>query len=295
LLSALSRGVAPISRFGEGIAGGADFLLGNLKIANLSRQARCDDTYYYILVSPKSQYRYFLSLDKTVKLAAAFYLVILMGGTGVIWLGIGRLARDIQTGHPAAPLIFGGIMILAFAGFLYSMGRITWISDVHARLDGHFFRLLEQSDLILIQGLILALPAEERVQVYNLPPGRKEVLANGVFLGLAQSNSLFTHLLRTGIFRFWISYWISLYGTFVFIILTVESFSLVLRGVDPYAKVAFTISWALALLHLGLGVLLGRLLFRMTGDVAKLLVRLHRDEIATLLKDKLREEGEPME
>jgi hypothetical protein len=270
-------------------------LLGNLKIANLSRHARCDDTFYYILVNAKSQYRYFLSLDKTVKLAAAFYLVILMGGTGVIWLGISQFARDIQSGRLAAPLIFGGTMILAFAGLLYSMGRITWISDVHARLDGHFFQLLEQSDKILIKGLILALPPEDRAQADSLPPGRKEALANAAFLGLAQSNSLFAHLLHTGIFRFWISYWISLYGTFVFIILTVESFSLVLRGVDPYAKIAFTISWALALLHLGLGVLLGRLLFRMTGDVAKLLVRLHGDEIATLLKDKLREEAKTRE
>jgi hypothetical protein len=239
------------------------------------------------LVSAKSQYRYFLSLDKTVRLAASFYLVILLGGTAVILLGIEQLARDIHTRDLFTPLMLAGCMVLAFAGFLYWLGKVTWISKVHGWLDGFFFRLMEKSDMILFQGLILALHPEERSQADNLQPVRKESLANAVFSGLAQSNTLFAHLLRTGIFRFWIWYWIAMYGTFVFAILTAESFALVLRGVDLYGKTAFGVAWGLAIAHLVLGAVLGRKLVRMTEGVAQLLVRLQGDEIASMMTAEL--------
>jgi len=216
-------------------------------------------------------------------------MVVLVAGTAAILIGIGRLARDIATEHLLTPVIFAGSVVLVFAVLLNWLGKVSWISDVHEWLDGHFFRLLEKSNLMLFEGLIVVLDPWERARASGLGAERKESLANAVFIGLSKNNSLFTHLLRTGIFRLWIWYWIAMYGTFIFTILTVESFSLVLRGVDQYAKAGFSISWSLALLHLVSGVLMGRRLLRMMEDVARLLVRAHRDEITTILRKNISE------
>lgn len=243
------------------------------------------------MLTPKSQYRYFLSLDKTVKFAAAFYAVVLLCATAVFWLRIDRLAWDLHTGRLHLPLILAGSAALAFCGLLYWVGTVTWISDVHAWLDGHFFRLLDKSNLILFEGLIAALEPAERTTALGLEAPRKESLANAVFTELANNNSLFAHLLRTGIFRLWIWYWIAMYGTFVFSILTVGSFPLVVRGADHYARTGFTICWALALVHLASGILLGRRLLRMMDGVALLVVQGHKEEIAALLRKNLSREG----
>ncbi|HEY6191204.1 MAG TPA: hypothetical protein VI215_02645 [Bacteroidota bacterium] len=239
------------------------------------------------MISPKSQYRYYLSLDKTVKFAAAFYVTLLMGGTSLVWLGIGRVARDIHTGHLTVPLMFGGSLLLAFGGLLYGVGRINWISDMHAWLDRHFFRLLDKSNLVLFSGLSAALGPEEMMKVSYLEPEDKETLTNAVFNGLAGINAMFTGLLRTGILRLWIWYWIAMYGTFVFTILTVETFALALRGIDPYANISFAICWGLALAHFAAGLMLGSYLLRMMEDVARLLVGTQRHEIAALLRKYL--------
>src|SRR5258706_14091015 len=107
----------------------------------------------YILISPKSQYRYYLSLDKTVKFAAAFYVTVLMAGTSLVWLGIGRGIRDIQTGHLTAPVMFWADLLLAFGGLLYGGGRINWIRDMTAWVDRHFFALLDKFNLVFLSGL----------------------------------------------------------------------------------------------------------------------------------------------
>jgi hypothetical protein len=241
------------------------------------------------LISPKSQYRYYLSLDKTVKVAAAFYVTLLLAGTALVWLGMGRMSRDIHTGHFTVPLVFGGSLLLIFSGLLYGVGKIDWVSDAHAWLDRHFYRLLDKSNLVLFGGLAAALAPEERTQVSYLAPARKESLTNAVFNGLASINSLFTGLLKSGILRMWIWYWIAMYGAFVFSILTVETLALALRGIDPYANTAFAICWGLALAHFTAGILLGSHLLRMMGDIARLLVGSHRFEIAFLLRKHINE------
>jgi hypothetical protein len=245
------------------------------------------------VVDPGSQYRYYLSLDKTVKLGSSLYLLLLLGGTAAIFVGIQRLAGDIGANRLETPLLFGAALAALFIGSLLLVGKISWIADAHAFLDGHFFRLLEKSNIILFHGLVVTLDWQERDHVSEMEPEQKGALAGAVFNGLSKNNSLFTHLLRTGIFRLWIWYWIALYGTFVFTILTVESFSLVLRGVDQYAKTVFTVSWALALGHLLFGILLASRLLGMMSDVAGLLVRAHRTEIASLLRRNMGARAEP--
>jgi hypothetical protein len=242
------------------------------------------------LISPKSQYRYYLSLDKTVKVAASFYVTLLICGTALVWIGIARVTVDIGTGHLLLPMVFGGSAVVAFAGLLYGVGKIGWISEVHVWLDSIFYRLLDKSNLILFDGLTSALRPDEQLRASFLKPARKEYLTNAVFNGLAKINSLFTHLLRTGIFRMWIWYWIAMYGSFVFTILTVETFALALRGIDPYAKTVFAISWGLAMAHIIAEFLLGSRLLRMMEDVANLLVRTHTEEIALLMRKHLSEE-----
>ena len=159
-------------------------------------------------------------------------------------------------------------------------------------MDRRFFRLLDKSDLILFERLIIALDPEERKEASDLQTLRRESVAKSVFAGLADDNSLSNHLFHTGVFRLWIWYWIAMYGTFAFSLLTVESFSLLLRGVDQYARIAFEISWLSAVGHLLVGVILGYRLLGLMEHISRILVMSHRVEIATMLRKNLWEKAD---
>ena len=241
---------------------------------------------------PESQYHYIEILDRRIKIAASTYLVIFLGGTALILSGIERMAMDLATRQFKIPLIFASCLVVVFLGLYYGVGKIRWITELHSWMDRRFFRLLDKSDLILFEGLIIALDPEERKEASDLQTMRRESVAKSVFAGLANDNSLSNHLFHTGVFRLWIWYWIAMYGTFAFSLLTVESFSLLLRGVDQYARMAFEVSWLSAVGHLLVGVVLGYRLLGLMGHISRILVMSHRDEIATMLRRNLLEKVE---
>jgi len=241
---------------------------------------------------PESQYHYIEILDRRIKIAASTYLVIFLGGTALILSGIERMAMDLATRQFKIPLIFASCLVAVFLGLYYGVGKIRWITELHSWMDRRFFRLLDKSDLILFEGLIIALDPEERKEASDLQTMRRESVAKSVFAGLANDNSLSNHLFHTGVFRLWIWYWIAMYGTFAFSLLTVESFSLMLRGVDQFGRIAFEVSWLSAVGHLLVGVVLGYRLLGLMGHISRILVMSHRDEIATMLRRNLLEKVE---
>ena len=199
---------------------------------------------------------------------------------------------DLDTRQFKIPLILASSMVAVFLALYYGVGKIRWITDLHSWMDRRFFRLLDKSDLILFEGLIVALDPEERKEASDLQTVRRESVAKSVFAGLADDKSLSNHLFHTGIFRLWIWYWIAMYGTFAFSLLTVESFSLMLRGVDQYGRLAFEACWISAVGHLLVGVILGYRLLGLMEHISRLLVMSHRDEIATMLRKNLLEKEE---
>ena len=241
------------------------------------------------MLSAKSQYRYFENLEKTIKIAIVSYSVVLFIGIGLIVLGMSALIRDIEAGSYGVPLAFGLGLILVLTGAIYGINRIKGLNDMHGWLDERFFKLLEKSNRILFDGLIISLDPNEQYSVAKFPTERKQALAHLVFIGLAEHDSLFKQLLGSGIFRVWIWYWVMMYGTFVFIALTIGSFAVMLLGVDSYTRLLFTANWSLALVHFVLGILLGYRLLGKMRDISELLIQEHRNDIAVLLRSQLAE------
>jgi hypothetical protein len=239
---------------------------------------------------PDSQFHYIEVLDRRIKIAASTYLVMILGGTALILYGIERMSMDLATRQLKIPFIFASCLLVVFFALFYGVGKIRWITELHSWMDRRFFRLLDKSDLILFEGLIVALEPEERQGASDLQAMRRETVAKSVFAGLATDNSLSNHLFHTGIFRMWIWYWIAMYGTFAFSLLTVESFSLMLRGVDQYGRLAFEVCWLSAVGHLLVGVVLGYRLLGLMEHISRILVMSHRDEIAAMLRKNLMEE-----
>ncbi|HMD13752.1 MAG TPA: hypothetical protein VKI62_03935, partial [Bacteroidota bacterium] len=155
-------------------------------------------------------------------------------------------------------------------------------------LDKTLFGFLKKSNAIIFDGLIVALPREEREKAINIGTSEQGLLAQSIFSQLAKDNQLFTTLLQSGIFQYWIWYWIMIYGTFLSSILTAGSFFNILLGSDPGGKIFFSIFWILALLHLTVTLLLGFFLLGMTKQTVDSMVLSHLNEIASILRANIK-------
>lgn len=241
------------------------------------------------MLSPKSQYQYFQALEKTIKRSLAVYVLILLAGLVLIVAGIDPLISAVRHGEYLRPSVAISALFVVYGLLLYGIGKMTGVSQMHSWLDHRFFNLLERSNQILFEALVVVLDAQEQNNISGLANDRKQSLAHLVFVGLSDHEVLFRQLLRSGIFRRWTWYWVTIYGTVVFTALTFCFFPTILLHLDPSARLAFSVSWSLALFHFGLAIVLGNRLLRMMHDVAELLVNSHREDIASLLRGHLAE------
>ncbi len=237
----------------------------------------------------KNQYTYFENLEKAVKIALLTYIMIFLCSNMIIIVG----AETIMNLFNSSKLIIIIAMVICFIGLLigliYGMSRINWLGELHSWLDKRFFGFLDKSNEIIFQEISLALEPEERKQISRMGRRERSVLAKSVFSQLANDNDLFAALLRSDIFRVWILYWIMLYGTFVFTILSTETFISIIIGSDATAKLLFTIFWSLSLAHLGLSLMIGYKLLKMTKKTVENIVHSHQEDIASVLKNSMNE------
>ena len=240
------------------------------------------------MLTPKSQFAYFENLEETIKIGFALYLLFFVGGCISILLG-GEILNDFLH-HGRFVEIGGGVIACgaAFWGIYWSTSRIQWLGEIHIWLDKILFGFLKKSNTIIFDGLIVALPQEERETAVNIGTGEQGLLAQSIFSQLAKDNQLFATLLQSGIFRYWIWYWIMIYGTFLSSSLTAGSFFNILLGSDPGGKTLFSIFWILALLHLAVTLLLGFFLLRMTKQTVNSMVLSHQNEIASILRANIK-------
>ena len=96
-------------------------------------------------------------------------------------------------------------------------------------------------------------------------------------------------LIESGIFRSWIKYWVSIYGTFVFLLLTCITFiGMAINGEREY-KLFFSVCWAFALTHLVINVIWGKYMVKQTERSVRQIVETHGDEISRTLQQSLPE------
>lgn len=234
----------------------------------------------------QGHYNYFSSLEKTIKLALAAYLSILICGIASLSWGIGSVREflvDLEwVGvYPAVALtaVFGCVYIL--------VNRIRWLGDLHNWLDRRFFGFLEKSNDIIFQALLRVLEREDRSHVNGLGSEARYSLTQSIFARLADDFHLFDSVMRSGIFRLWIWYWVVNYGTFTFTLLTVGCFTVMLGSSTAPLRPLFTVCWIAALTHLAVNIGLGHVLTRMTKRVSESIVASYRPRISVLLREAI--------
>lgn len=232
----------------------------------------------------KSQYAYFESLEKAVKLALLAYVMIFLYGNVIIILGFKTILNFLHSSQVIIIITIIICFIGSLIGLIFGIGKISWLGELHVWLDNKFFGFLSKSNEIIFREISLALEPEERNRISNLKKNDRTRLAKSVFSQLAEDNKLFTGLLQSNIFRFWILYWIMLYGTFVFTILSTETFLSMLGGLDFTVKLLFTIFWSLSLGHLSASLILGHKLLKMTKKTVESIVHSYQKDIVSILK-----------
>ncbi|MDI6767426.1 MAG: hypothetical protein QME52_11435 [Bacteroidota bacterium] len=239
--------------------------------------------------SAKSQYAYFESLEKAVKIALLAYIMIFLCSNIIIIVG-GETIINLFYSPQLIVIIAIVICIIGLLiGLIYGISKINWLGELHVWLDNKIFGFLNKSNEIIFQEISLALEPEERKRISNMGKKNRSVLAKSVFSQLANDDNLFAALLQSDIFRFWILYWIMLYGTFVFTILSTETFISLLIGSNTGSKLLFTIFWSLSLAHLSLSLMLGHKLLKMTKKTVENIVHSHQEDIASILKNSMDE------
>jgi hypothetical protein len=237
--------------------------------------------------SAQSQYAYFESLERTIKVGFATYLAVFFIGTIFCIAGIKPFVdflSEINLLLVSLLILLIGAMLV---GLFYGISRVHSLGDVHVWLDEKFFGFLSRSNDIIFRELVRALDQDEQETTITIGAPAKGTVAQSILSQLSNDQNLFIALLQTGIFRLWIWYWINIYGTFVYTILTLESFTALIVRADMHSKIFFSITWLLALIHLGVSLLIGNYLVGMTQRTIDSIVVTHKEEIASLLRKNL--------
>jgi hypothetical protein len=100
--------------------------------------------------------------------------------------------------------------------------------------------------------------------------------------------------MKSGIFRIWMRYWMILYGTITFALLTLGSFLSEIVMQHPTGRALFTCIWALTLIHVGLGVFMGNFLVRKTRRAIEHIVHLDGEVVATQLRTHFGNHEKPL-
>jgi hypothetical protein len=239
------------------------------------------------MLNAKNQLNYFENLEKTIKIALAVHIIVLIAGIlMLLWDNVTTLSMFIGIGSFRSLLVLS--IVAGVCIFLYGkISKMHKLGDVNIWLDKRFFGFLKRSNETIFHTLLYALRPAERERAFELGTAEKETLSQSVFSKLASDNFLFQLLLQSGIFRFWIWYWVMNYGTVSFTLLTIIAFPFVVFNQSPFSITMFTMIWILAIVYLFSCLALGFRLLRMTKTVAEDIVKSHAHEIAYMLREQL--------
>jgi len=238
-------------------------------------------------LTARRQYAYFETLEKTIKVGLALYFLVLLCGILLTLFGIRPIQDFWEESRTVAMTVSFGTLAGFFGIVYWGTSKIQGLGEVHVWLDETLFGFLKKSNDIIFDGLLTVLRPEEQKVAVRITPDDQGAIAQSIFSKLSSDANVFQVLVRSGIFRYWIWYWITVYGTFVFSVLTTVSFIAVIGKIDPHINAIFSALWLLAFAHLGLTLLLGYLLIRMTKQVVWSIVFSHKNEVATILRTNI--------
>ena len=243
----------------------------------------------------KKIYSYLGNLEKKIKLALTVFVLLLFSGSFIIGVGVDRLSHLAESTKPEYLLLVGLGVLATILTLMLSVSRTSWIEELHIKIDNNIFGFLKRTNDTIFGSLLFALAPEERKSASKLDSRKQSAVVQSIFSTLSNDTGLFENFLRTKIFRNWTLYWIMVYGTLTYTLLTVVSFIFVALGFDPYAKLLFTICWLLSGIHLAIVILLGRRLVIISKEAVDSMVQSHKNQIAKVLRENIGEEEEEIE
>ena len=183
-------------------------------------------------------------------------------------------------------LISLSIIALMIASIIISH-KVSLGGNLHLWLDRHFLGFLKKSNEAILRSLLMVLKPAERLHAEKLDKEKQNTLVQSIFAFLSNDAQIFDILLTKKIFRVWTLYWVVVYATLIFLLLTIASFVTVAASIDTYAKMLFLVFWVLTFFHLFLAVTLGNILVSMSRKVVDAIVYSNKQQIVFLLREKL--------
>lgn len=231
----------------------------------------------------ETKYNYFENLETIIKKGSAAYLLVFILGICIVLISPAVLLSffNIHFFEVIVPLIL--FLIGGFIGLYYLVAHFGWLGELHIRMDRLFLGFLIRSNEVIFNTLISVLPPEDQAAATEFSAAIKEKLAQSIFTTVSSDNKLFDLLLQSDIFRIWMRYWIILYGILTFTLLTMVSFAAVIFRSGLYDKTFFTINWCLAALHIGLSIVMGKYLIRMTILMVGQIVLAHKETVMQII------------
>lgn len=236
----------------------------------------------------KSQYAYFKDLEKLTKAGLYSYLFLLFWGCGIALSGTNNFVSFFFNPKPCEILLIILASANIFQVFKLGVDRIQWLGELHIWLDNKLFRFLYKSNEIILRELLILLDPQERSILDKLASSKRTMIAQSVFSKLADDHSIFANLLKKGIFRSWIWYWITMYGISIFLILTAVAFLKIIISPSLYSKALFVSIGSVAGIQIILGLILGYNLILVTKRIIREITDLHGNEIITLLRAQMK-------
>jgi hypothetical protein len=239
-----------------------------------------------ITATERGHYAYFSSLERTIKIALAVYIVLL--AAGILLLAVGLVPgwtyiAEFPYGAVAWPLA----VLLSMGGMYLVVSWVHWLGALHIWLDQRFFGYLDRSNEIIFQALVKVIGSGDDTFARGMEAETRYEMIRSIFSRLAENFRLFDSLMESGIFRFWIWYWVMNYGTFTFTILTIAGSISLFSGAEPGVRTFFTICWISALAHLAANLTLGNLLTRLTRSVSESIILTYKPQILQMLRDSV--------
>jgi len=240
------------------------------------------------MLTAEIQYAYFQDLEKSTKAGLVAYFLILVAGTIISISGVNIVYSFLTHMRLCETLLISLLTLNILSIFSKSLNKVSWLGEFHIWLDQKFFRFLFRSNEIILRELLLVLDTRERAIIDSLVASEKTAIARSIFANLAENHNIFANLLRKGIFRSWILYWILIYGVFVFVIMFIAALTKSLIEPSAYGHAFFIAVATIGTVHIFLTILQGMNILFTTRRLIRELIEFNHDEILSLLREQIK-------
>ena len=241
-----------------------------------------------MLLTAEIQYAYFQDLERSTKSGLVAYFTILTLGIISSLAGIQTVYHFLTNMRLCETLLSTLLTLNILQIFIKLLNKVSWLGEFHIWLDQKLFRFLFRSNEIILRELILVLDTKERAIIDSLVASEQTAIARSIFANLAENHSIFANLLRRGIFRSWIVYWIMIYGVFVFIILILATLLKLIIVPSVYGQAFFIAIATTGILHILFTIMQGIKILFTTKQIIRELIEFNHDEILELLRQQLK-------